>query len=69
MHLDLVYEKKDILELAKFMHDKYEHHAKKKGWNTQDSYKVSFDSLPDKNKQTMIKVAEEVLNYMASEVI
>ena len=53
----------DKIELAKWLHDNYEEVAKEQNWNTQENCKVEFDTLPDANKQTMIKVAERLLNF------
>lgn len=51
------------IELAKWLHDNYEEIAKAKGWNTQESCKVEFDTLPTANKQVMIEMAERLLNF------
>jgi hypothetical protein len=51
------------LELAKWLHDNYEEVARKENWNTQENCKVEFDTLPDANKRTMIKMAERLLNF------
>ena len=53
----------DKIELAKWLHDNYEEVAKQKEWNTQDNCKVEFDTLPDANKQTMIEIAQRLLNF------
>ena len=50
-------------ELAKWLHDNYEAVAKEQNWNTQQSCKVEFDTLPDANKRTMIEIAERLLNF------
>lgn len=50
-------------ELAKWLHDNYEAVAKEKEWNTQQSCKVEFDTLPDANKRTMIEIADRLLNF------
>lgn len=50
-------------ELAKWLHDNYEAVAKEQGWNTQQSCKVEFDTLPDANKRTMIEIADRLLNF------
>lgn len=50
--------------LAEFMHNVYEEEAVKQGWQTQKSCKVSFDSLPEKNKAVMLKVAEAVIAFL-----
>ena len=52
--------KEAIIELAKFMHDEYEKAAWSLGWDTQKSCQVPFDDLPQKNKDTMMFVAEKV---------
>jgi len=51
------------IELAKWLHDNYEEVAKNENWDTQENCKVDFDSLPDSNKQTMIKIAYRLLNF------
>jgi len=51
---------KTIDELAKFLHDRYEHHAKENEWDTQTSCKTEFKDLPDANKKTMIAVASDL---------
>ena len=51
----------DVYDLAKYMHDVYEAYAKANGWKTQDSCKVDFDFLPEKNKQVMINTALQVI--------
>lgn len=50
-------------ELAKWLHENYEEVAKQKNWNTQENCKVEFDTLPDANKQTMIEIADRLLNF------
>ena len=57
-------ERVGVEELAKFMHVEYEKQAIKVGWNTQDSCKVDFDDLPEKNKQVMLAVAKAILNNL-----
>ena len=51
------------IELAKWLHDNYEAVAKEQKWNTQQSCKVEFDTLPDANKRTMIEIADRLLNF------
>jgi len=51
------------IELAKWLHDNYEEVAKQKDWNTQENCKVEFDTLPDANKQTMIEIAQRLLDF------
>jgi hypothetical protein len=53
----------DVVALAKYMHERYEHWAEKFGWWTQEKTRVSFDELPQANKNTMIKLASEVFNW------
>ena len=50
-------------ELAKWLHDNYEAVATEQDWNTQQSCKVEFDTLPDANKRTMIEIANRLLNF------
>ena len=50
-------------QLAKWLHDNYEEVAKEKDWNTQENCKVEFDTLPDANKQTMIEMAQRLLDF------
>jgi hypothetical protein len=51
------------IELARWLHDNYEAVAKEQNWNTQQSCKVEFDTLPDANKRTMIEIADRLLNF------
>lgn len=51
-------------ELAEFMHEAYEWAAQETGWKTQDSCRVPFKDLPFENKQTMLKVAVKVLDFI-----
>lgn len=51
------------IELAKWLHENYEEVAKTKGWNTQENCKVEFDTLPEQNKQTMLEIADRLLNF------
>ena len=55
-------------ELAMFMHDKYEYYAVKNGWKTQAQCRVAFNDLPDANKNTMICVAEHILELEESAI-
>lgn len=48
-------------ELAKIFHNNYEDFAKNNGWKTQESCKVKFENLPEKNKETMIDVCTHIL--------
>jgi hypothetical protein len=50
-------------QLAKWLHDNYEEVAKEKDWNTQENCKVEFDTLPNANKQTMIEIAQRLLDF------
>lgn len=50
-------------QLAKWLHDNYEEVAKEKEWDTQENCKVEFDTLPDANKQTMIEIAQRLLDF------
>ena len=49
-------------ELAKWMHINYEQIAKGEDWNTQESCKVDFDSLPLENQKVMLELAKRILS-------
>jgi hypothetical protein len=49
--------------LASLMHERYETAAKHYGWETQVRTKVSFDALPEANKQTMLATAGAVVDF------
>jgi hypothetical protein len=53
--------KNSIYELANFMHLEYERFAQKTSWETNEDCKVAFDNLPEANKNTMLFLAESVL--------
>jgi len=50
------------LELAIFMHKRYEAIAKEEFWNTQEKTRVSFQDLPSENQRTMLRLAQEIIN-------
>lgn len=60
---------KTIKELAIFMHNTYEELSKKLSWKTQESCKVEFDKLPNKNKHVMLGVATAVLKDFKKDVL
>ena len=49
------------LELAEFIHERYEYHAASFGWSTNEKCQVPFDALPEANQRTMIAVARDIL--------
>ncbi len=49
-------------EVAEWMHINYEQIAKGEDWNTQESCKVDFDSLPKENQNVMLELAKRILN-------
>lgn len=51
----------DRLLIAKWLHDEYENLAKKNNWETQIKTRVDFDNLPDENKNTMLSLADSIL--------
>jgi hypothetical protein len=55
---------RDIYELAKFMHEEYENAAKIFQWKTQKDCQVEWIDLPQANKDTMMFVAEKVIDYI-----
>lgn len=54
------YRAETIRSLAEFMHDEYDKAAQKLGWKTQESCRVEFADLPQKNRETMLYVAGAV---------
>lgn len=48
--------------LAVWLHDNYEKLAKDNNWQTQEKTKVEFDNLPMENKNTMLALADKMLN-------
>jgi len=54
--------------LARLMHESYEGHARRVGWETQDSCRVAFDDLPEENRRTMLAVAGDVLEFLRDEL-
>ena len=53
-----------FVNLARFMHDRYEHNAKYFGWKTQETCKVNFEDLPLRNKATMLCTAKDILEKL-----
>jgi len=66
IHFRLI-EKLDPEELAKFMHQTYEHHAKRLGWSTQAQCQVAFEDLPKANKEVMLSVAQDLLTLFKAD--
>ena len=52
---------KDIDELAEYMHERYEKHAKENSWETQKITRIKFENLPEENKKTMQDLAIDIL--------
>ena len=50
-----------IVEMARAFHDEYEVQAKRFGWQSRTP--VSFDELPEANKQTMLNVIAQVVPW------
>ncbi len=48
-------------ELASLFHAYYEEEAVKHGWKTQEETRVPFDSLPERNRDTMISTCKRIL--------
>ena len=53
---------KQVKDVAEWMHDNYEQIAKGENWNTQESCKVEFDSLPKENQNVMLELAKRILS-------
>ena len=51
-------------EIAEILHNVYEEESKRVGWKTQESCRVEFKDLPEKNKQVMRKIAEVVMELI-----
>jgi len=56
----------DIFEMARKMHDIYEEESKIVGWKTQESCKVEFDKLPEKNKKVMLRTCARIIDYFSN---
>jgi len=54
-------------ELAKFLHQRYEHHAKRLGWSTQAQCQVAFEDLPKANREVMLSVAQDLLRLFKAD--
>lgn len=54
-------------ELAEFLHESYERQARKSNWETQKRCQVSFANLPFENKQTMLRVAIDLIDWLRNE--
>lgn len=53
--------------LAEWLHNNYEDIASKTGWNTQENCKTSFKDLPQKNKKTMLLLAERIIDEILND--
>lgn len=53
-----------IRTIAEWLHTNYEELAELFQWETQKSTQVKFNQLPDTNKQTMIVLAERLVNLI-----
>lgn len=53
---------KQVKNVAEWMHDNYEQITKGENWNTQESCKVEFDSLPKENQNVMLELAKRILS-------
>lgn len=45
---------------AEWLHREYENAAQEEGWDTQEGTSVPFDELPEENRETMLRVGEEL---------
>lgn len=50
----------DKKDLAIWLHRNYEEIASEKNWETQKDCKTDFEDLPEKNKKTMLQLAERI---------
>ena len=54
----------DIFSIARRFHNFYEEESKIVGWKTQDSCKVEFDDLPQKNKFVMLRTCAKMIEHL-----
>jgi shikimate 5-dehydrogenase len=54
-------------KIAEELHVAYEQASKEYGWKTQKKCQVSFDKLPEKNKEVMIRMAYLVQDMIEEE--
>lgn len=58
----LFFEKENNAEdIAKFMHESYEEHARFVGWKKQEASRKAWEDIPFENRATMILTADDVL--------
>lgn len=48
--------------IAECFHEVYEQVARDQGWATQEASRVSFDELPESNRQTMLGTVDTLLD-------
>lgn len=53
--------REDAERVARRFHDLYEMLAPKYGWETQERSRVSWEDVPDANRELMIAVVDEML--------
>lgn len=58
------WERSDTELVAKYMHDRHEYHADKKGWATNKLCRVPFEALPQSKRNTMMAVAADLMKYL-----
>jgi len=50
----------NTIKIAEFLHERYEYHAQKEGWQTQKVCQKNFWELPPENIRTMLYVAQDI---------
>lgn len=58
----------DFYALAEWMHYNYEQISLKKGWKTQDNCQVSFEELPNENKEVMLEISLRLLTHLKTKI-
>lgn len=56
----------DVIKMATEFHKIYEEEAKECGWRTNDSCKVDFEHLPEKNKKVMLRTCARMIEWISN---
>jgi len=54
----------NVHDMAEEFHSVYETEAIETGWKTQESCKVPFDELPEKNKKVMLRTCARMVEWI-----
>lgn len=58
----------DVKDLAEFMHYNYLEIAEAKGWKVQENTNVSFEDLPQENRDIMLVLASKIMGWFLLDV-